>query len=67
MSQELANKIHKIKFEVSLNHLRNQKCTDLLTRFRSRGFSIKTENEKRKIEGDTDQFRRMHELIAVHE
>lgn len=67
MSQELANKIHKIKFEVALNHLRNQKCTDLLTRFRSRGFSIKTENEKRKIEGDTDQFRRMHELIAVHE
>ena len=66
ITQELAKVIHKIKFEVSQNHLNGQGCTTLLTMFRDLGYEIFTEDEKRKIEeGETNQFHRMTELMAV--
>jgi FkbM family methyltransferase len=64
ISQELAQRIHDVKFEVSLNHLRGQQCTDLLSKFRSVGFDIWSEDGKKKIDGETDQFGRMTELLA---
>eukprot|EP00553_Chaetoceros_curvisetus_P004437 CAMPEP_0204612454 /NCGR_PEP_ID=MMETSP0717-20131115/540_1 /ASSEMBLY_ACC=CAM_ASM_000666 /TAXON_ID=230516 /ORGANISM="Chaetoceros curvisetus" /LENGTH=187 /DNA_ID=CAMNT_0051624545 /DNA_START=542 /DNA_END=1105 /DNA_ORIENTATION=- len=66
IGQDLANKLQKVKFEVDQNHLGKQKCTDLLTRFRDKGFDIKTDDEKKDIgSGDIDQFNRKLELIAV--
>ena len=65
LTQELANKIHKVKFEVSKNHLGQQGCNDLLSKFRNLGFDIYDESEKNKIEGEWNQFKRMVELMAV--
>ncbi|MGK3741934.1 MAG: FkbM family methyltransferase, partial [Bacillariaceae sp.] len=65
LTQELANKIRRVKFEVAKSHLRAQGCTDLLSKFRNLGFDIYDESEKNKIEGEYDQFKGMQELMAV--
>lgn len=65
MGVALAEKIRQVKFEVSRNHLNNHGCLDLLSKFRSLGYTIYEENLKNKINtGEHDQFRRMTELIA---
>ena len=66
ISQDLANAIKKVKFEVCLNHLPKQGCTDLFARFRNLGFGLTLEGGK-KVEGEYTQFGRMTEMIAVRE
>lgn len=61
----LAKKIGQVKFEVSRNHLNNHGCLDLLSKFRTLGYTIYHEDLSTKIEtGEHDQFNRMTELIA---
>jgi len=65
MGVSLAEKIQQVKFEVSRNHLSTHGCLDLLSKFRSLGYTIYDENLKRKITtGEHNQFKRMTELIA---
>ena len=47
--QNLADKIQKVKFEVSGKYLRAQGCWDLFYRFRGLGFEIESEDGKQRI------------------
>jgi len=67
LDQGLANKIRNIKFEVAKKHLRQQGCTDLLSKFRDLGFRITDESGRKTIEGETNQFNRMTELVAMRD
>ena len=66
ISQDLANAIKKVKFEVALKHLRQQGCKDLFAKFRNLGFGLTLEGG-RKLEGEYTQFKRMTEMVAVRE
>jgi hypothetical protein len=67
ISQNLANVIKKVKFEVALPHLRNQTCTDLFAKFRNLGFSLSSESRRQVPEGEYTQLKRQTEMIAVRD
>ena len=64
ISKALSQQMSTIKFEVAPIHLGALKCTNLLSRLRSLGFDIWSENGKDEIIGETSQFRKMQELLA---
>jgi FkbM family methyltransferase len=67
ISQDLANRMNKVKFEVSLNHLRKQGCRDLFAKFRNLGFDLSVENGKKIPDGEHTQLKRMTEMVAIRD
>eukprot|EP00977_Amphora_coffeiformis_P002464 scaffold464_cov181-Amphora_coffeaeformis.AAC.2 len=68
ISNNLAQQIHKVKFEVAPKWLKAQGCSDLMSRFRNKGYTLFSENMKRKYETEEyTSFRGMVELVAARE
>ena len=66
MGDTLPQRIHSVKFEVSPKFLNAQGCSDLMSRFRKKGYTLYSENMQQKFDTqEHTQFRANRWLIRA--